>query len=223
MVNSKRIIREILDADKHTLDELRQEEKILDDAICVGGNKLNVKHKELYGIIGLMCPNCYKIHWVFVNMKTDITVYNNNSSFYGIRCDKIFRGVCGACNLSVDFITLDKNIAFYISELSLKGYYPQSSCEGHKDKGLSPYISFENKDILNYIDMLPDTWYLDYDYLKKYDVAIIRSDIFQKNEAIRDLSDFCRSIPMEISKVTTGHYDKYIHNVGMHKIEFAND
>ena len=178
--------------------------------VCNSKNDDAMEYKQVsheYGLFGFMCPYCYNIHVVKLNITCNVNVVYLDNAFYDVKVEESYCGICNNCKHHVNFIVLDFNIANSISFLCNKGFYTKYSCGGH-DENLNPYILFEDKSILNYINDLPDTWYVDYDYLRRYNMAVIRSDTFQKDFAMKDLIDWIISLPN--NRLQLGHYSSNI-------------
>lgn len=165
-------------------------------------SRTHSKNKYLkYGHHGLMCPECYMIYEVIIgeNINSKCTLhhkYKGDIIDIDILPRVDFLTVCKYCKTDVKLIEVDYNIAYSISLLNRKGYLTTFCCEGHKSsyEYSDGYISFKDNSILEYIDYLPDSWYIDLQNLRegKY---IIRTDVFDKSQAMTDLFSFCKGLP----------------------------
>ena len=175
--------------------------------------------------IALMCPHCFNMN--FYHELTNGTGFSTmikrtgkffNAEFSNLifsydKLDLIFQnmdditkvvsdaynGVCGLCEAEVTFIPIDYYLAPAIYYLNIMGFETVYSCQGHVyEDGSQPYIYFKNKDIIQYFDKLPDTWYFDVAEFKDSNKVIIRADgdtIEQIAENILDLYEWICTLP----------------------------
>lgn len=130
---------------------------------------LQYKHRYK-GKLGLMCPECFKIYTIKINTKEKI----NYSGKDNIIRNKSFSGYCEKCGNFVCFYEIDGNISKAIEFFNKKGFFTDYCCEGHEGKyTCETYISFKSIDYFNYInEYLPDSWYIDGDFLKEERLVI---------------------------------------------------
>ena len=168
------------------------------------------------GNIGIMCPCCNYCDIIQINTTalTNMRYFKDKDtceysvgiqpSIHALECPD-----CGRYNL--EMIQIDPSIVNIISILNRKGYYTAFCCEGHPDEWddeekayiqVNPYILFNDRTILEYIDTLPLSWYLDYDQFMTSEPAYrmrpcIRSEYCQQDEAIVELTKWVLSLPKQ--------------------------
>ena len=153
-----------------------------------------------YGLLALMCPECYMIYRTIINQsvetKCDIMTKRKDIIDVDILPRVDFLALCKFCKTDVKLIEIDYNLAYSISILNRKGYRTKFCCEGHESEYVDEngYVLFEDNSILEYIDYLPDSWYVDLLDLKD-GCCVIRYDLSDKSNAIKDLFSFARGIP----------------------------
>lgn len=166
--------------------------------------KINKRYTSKFknGKIYLMCCNCYMVNQYNIyqtqNMYIDdpnneIDIYFSDPQYTIKRCK-----YCKTEN--PETAVLDENIAFIISKLNRLGYKTKYCCEGHNNyiddyNYESGYIYFEDKSILDYLHLLPITWYLDIELLKYNNIVSIYFDYRDFDEAIRDMVNFVWQLP----------------------------
>lgn len=178
------------------------------------------------GQIGLMCPKCFNMviasyrsesktrvstdvrvkEWE--NRETDIipniAVFTETPEFIFNECHN------PSCdNQNFKAIKIDANIATAISIFNKKGFKTVFSCSSHS-KDDHPYILFDGSEILDYIHMLPSTWYHDlhndriFNLLLKrrkwegfgsYNRVTLRSESANYPECLLDILDFASALP----------------------------
>lgn len=174
----------------------------------------------------LFCENCFNIYHVVCNMKIffDISIDeiidksdNFNAGLIGLNRAKrnihpeinYFDSIsyksgereCPFCHVKYSIVELDPDIAVAISILNRKGYKTNFCCQGHSI-GNNAYIAFENdSNIVNYLHLLPDTWYFDLEDVKWSMIEnniVIRSDYideYNHAEAMDDIARFAEMLP----------------------------
>ena len=152
----------------------------------------------VYGKLGLMCPNCFNVtkHQITISGRTVISADHNNDIAPWL--DRVYVAYeCPACKShNVNLIELDPNIADAISILNKKGYRTLYCCEGHGNESIDAYIYFESKPLLDkFTHTIPITWYVDYDWIIKYNKFIIRSDAASYAEAMLDIYEWAKELP----------------------------
>ena len=174
------------------------------------GHKKVFAHNGRSGTISLMCPRCYNIYEVALAVMEAATAISTND----LHIDDIFLGYsiyckCPSCKTEDLFIELDTNIAKAISIFNKKGYKTLYCCEGHKYTEnyydyIASYIYFKDRSILEYIDYLPETWFLDYTNIMDSGDIIIRSESFHCfDEAMMDILQFAINLPTNAIVDTT--------------------
>lgn len=145
----------------------------------------------------VMYSNCFRLYRFYFNKIITINTENISLESYENYNIKICK--CG--KEDVEAFELDNDIASAISKLNKKGFYTLYCCSGHKDGSIEGYILFKNKDILDYLYLLPISWDIDLEWLKHIGSVKIISDKYEQNkdEYLNDLSEFVNNLP-DISK-----------------------
>lgn len=155
--------------------------------------------------VGLMCPKCFELFTIKMRYKVSIESLNMERGLsleFGHHIKIFAEDGCPNCGEEDALIKLDPNIAVPVCILNRKGYFTNFCCEYHfgEDCGSSsPYISFNNNDILDYIDYLPDSWYPDFESYKLWGNTVIRStkprDESELEDYLLDLLQFIHNLP----------------------------
>lgn len=161
-----------------------------------GGELQSTYSRKCVGTVAIMCPVCYHVTKHRVKIEIDTSVKTMEEIDLHIFTDTVYRiSKCPCClQENLYAIEIDPNISNAISILNKKGYYTKYCCEGHSRKE-SSYIYFKDKDImLNYIDTLPLSWYIDYSKLKYDNRFVIRADGWNRYEALYEISEWAMSL-----------------------------
>lgn len=158
--------------------------------------------------VAIMCGKCFGIYEAEYTTVQISSLYSKESPlFLSINNNPIHIEQCKYCNQRYPIsIELDINIAQSISIFNKKGYSTKFCCESHNN-GDQGYIYFKNNKILDYIDYLPDSWYLDLTDIKEpiFDLEmgrpvnksniIIRTDYYSFENSMIDILEFAKSLP----------------------------
>lgn len=149
--------------------------------------------KYFSGKLALMCPTCYNIKYVDINMNILI---NKKDIF----CCVNYISSCDNCNFEGAFIELDPNIAECISILNKKGYRTMFCCEGHDDSQAYIYFNtlYENAimKFVNNIDKLYNSsWYIDKKDWANGKLILRVNEGSKKTKYIKELKDFVDELP----------------------------
>lgn len=166
--------------------------------------------------ICLFCTNCYNgytIHYN-INMKLELNDDFMDKMDFKRRCvaaqaikqylnpEIDIMNIIGSSNLCPFCLSkntlcdIDYELYPTIVLLNKKGFTTKYCCSGHEIDN-NGYIYFNDNNILNYINLLPDTWEIDLESLKLNN-CIIRSDYIDKYnhaEAIDDIARFAEMLP----------------------------
>lgn len=156
------------------------------------------------GYQGLMCPICYNFRIVKFSYTCKFTMESDdvkNENVYTCVDPKVFT-VCSYCGCNRQ-LQIDPNIVEAISIFNKKGYKTKFCCESHgkRDRG---YISFKDHTIDKYLYKLPLTWFDEMNGRKNkirvnLDSTVIRFEGFQKEEALKDILEFAKDLPINRS------------------------
>lgn len=165
-----------------------------------------INNRKQKGTIGLMCPFCFNTKITEIEFKNYNSIRRNNKDKFKISLNISIKSECDICKQYCDWIEIDVNLLETIKTLNEKGFKTKYCCEGHRNS--IGYISFEDSDILKYIDTLPITWFFDFeDYknIKMYrynrkKVCIIRSDACNYRESLMDILEWAQNLPYSFRK-----------------------
>ena len=188
---------------------MNSEEKIYPESSNVEYEYDMVSNDVMYGTLALMCPECFEINYADIihSSHTTVSAYDDANLEPITPLPRYRITECTCCGAEYVYaIPIDINIANAISLLNQKGYITKFSCEGHGDVGSFGYIMFKDTGILDYVDKLAPTWFVDHDGLSgRYAFfndddritthAIIRSDWFNYEESLGDLWDWVVGLP----------------------------
>lgn len=189
---------------------MNSEEKIYPESSNVEYEYDMVSNDVMYGTLALMCPECFEINYADIihSSHTTVSAYDDANIEPIIMPLPRYRiAECTCCGAEYVYaIPIDINIANAISLLNQKGYITKFSCEGHGVIGSFGYIMFKDTGILDYVDKLAPTWFVDHDGLSgRYAFfndddritthVIIRSDWFNYEESLSDLWDWVVGLP----------------------------
>lgn len=155
---------------------------------------LNNKQIEYYcGKIALMCPICYDIKYVDIN----INILVNKKD---ICCMLKYCSVCDNCKSNCEFIELDPNIAEAISILNKKGYRTIFCCEGHDDNEAYIYFNslYENaimKIIKNIDKLYGSSWFIDKEDYENGKLILRVTKGSKKTKYLKELKDWADELP----------------------------
>ena len=189
---------------------MNSEEKIYPESSNVEYEYDIVSNDVMYGTLALMCPECFEINYADIihSSHTTVSAYDDANIEPIIMPLPRYRiAECTCCGAEYVYaIPIDINIANAISLLNQKGFITNFSCEGHGKDGSFGYIMFKDSDIIDYVDKLAPTWFVDHDNLTgRYRVfdengnliatTVIRSDWFNYEESLSDLWDWVVGLP----------------------------
>ena len=118
----------------------------------------NIQSVITKGTLAAMCDRCKRITYIDINVQ-----YEHNEEN---ECDETYHKItCKHCKniymvKTIDL--LDPNIAEIISIFNRCGMETEYSCEGNLDY-MYPYIKFKDNKILDYINIIPNHWYINED------------------------------------------------------------
>lgn len=165
----------------------------------------NLARKMLEVIV--MCKHCTALHQIELKAESISTVVNKSPSLISTTLlpalsSNIEIEYCADCGTKhPGTVILDFHMAPKIAAFNYKGYKTAASCESHYTEDTSRcYVLFEGKEILNYVDCLPDSWTVDWMFYKRYGKVMITAAEYgggdrYKRETLRDLYEFALQIP----------------------------
>lgn len=175
--------------------------------IDIESRNAGVCNNRIKNCIAVFCKKCYTNYRVDIDMESIVGIKNH--SIIDIDLDIIPASSltfsikeCYLCHTKFpDTFITDFNMSKAISEFNLKGFTTVASCESHYTEESSRiYVLFKNKEILEYMDYLPDSWTVDWLFYKKYNKVMISGPEYgggnyEKYYTIRDLEYFAYSLP----------------------------
>ena len=174
---------------------------------CMSGFRTGTNLARKIVEVIIMCKYCTALHPIEIKAESISTVVNKSPALISTtllpalssNIELEYCPVCGTKHPGTAI--LDFHMAPKVAAFNYKGYKTVASCESHYTEDSSRcYILFEGKEILNYVDWLPDSWIVDWMFYKKYGKVMITAAEYgggdsYKRETLRDIYEFALQIP----------------------------
>ena len=205
MMYSKKYSKEDFIKDQIPAAEIEEFEASKSKCIRGFGTVSNI-NKQFIEVV-LMCKTCTSLMPIEIKAESISRVVNMSPAIISTTLlpalsSNIEIEYCPVCKTKhPGTAILDFHMATKIATFNFKGYKTVASCESHNtDETSRMYVLFEGKDILKYIDWLPDSWTVDWMFYKRYDKVMITAAEYgggelYKKETLRDLYEFALDLP----------------------------